>query len=100
MGAKVYMAAPDEQQTKDALARVEREGREPGLGEVLWHELDLKDPRDAKASAERFMQKESKLDILSMSHNLFSSTPSNIITSTVNNAAQLVVFTHSFRRIS
>jgi NAD(P)-dependent dehydrogenase (short-subunit alcohol dehydrogenase family) len=64
LGAKVYMAVPDENQTKEALERVEREGREPGLGEVVWHELDLKDPRSAKASAHSFMEKESRLDIL------------------------------------
>lgn len=59
------MAAPDQDQTKEALERVEREGREPGLGEVVWHELDLKDPRTAKASAQSFMEKEKRLDILS-----------------------------------
>lgn len=64
MGAKVYMATRDEERAKEALARVEREGREPGLGQVIWHELDLKDPRDAKTSAERFMEKETRLDIL------------------------------------
>ncbi|KAF4586967.1 hypothetical protein EYR40_010985 [Pleurotus pulmonarius] len=64
MGAKVYMAVPDEQQTKAALERVEKEGREPGLGEVIWHELDLKDPRTAKASAERFLEREARLDLL------------------------------------
>ncbi|KAF4583518.1 hypothetical protein EYR38_002269 [Pleurotus pulmonarius] len=64
MGAKVYMAVPDEQQTKGALERVQKEGREPGLGEVVWHELDLKDPRTAKASAERFLEKETRLDLL------------------------------------
>ncbi len=58
------MAVPDEERTKAALQRVESEGLEPGLGEVIWHELDLKDPRDAKASAERFIEKESRLDIL------------------------------------
>lgn len=62
---KVYMAAPDEDRTKEALERVEKEGREPGFGEVVWHELDLKDPRTAKASAQKFMEKESRLDILS-----------------------------------
>ncbi|KAF5319733.1 hypothetical protein D9619_008827 [Psilocybe cf. subviscida] len=71
LGAKVYMAVPDEDQTKEALQRIEGEGREPGLGEVIWHELDLKDPRTAKASAERFIEKEERLDIL------------------VNNAAQI-----------
>lgn len=59
------MATPDQDQTKEALDRVEREGREPGLGEVIWHELDLKDPRTAKSSAQSFMEKESRLDILS-----------------------------------
>ena len=59
------MAAPDEDRTKEALEHVEKEGREPGLGEVVWHELDLKDPRTAKASAQKFMERESRLDILS-----------------------------------
>lgn len=59
------MATPDEDRMKEALERVEKEGREPGLGEVVWHELDLKDPRTAKASAQSFMEKESRLDILS-----------------------------------
>lgn len=83
------MAAPDEDRTKEALERVEREGREPGLGEVLWHELDLSEPHSAKASAERFIAKETQLDILS---SLVSSLI-NYITSThrhsrlVNNAA-------------
>ena len=62
---KVYMAVPREDRATEALERVEREGREPGLGEVIWHELDLKDPRDAKASAQAFLEKESRLDILS-----------------------------------
>ncbi|KAJ3820106.1 hypothetical protein F5880DRAFT_1488602, partial [Lentinula raphanica] len=68
MGAKVYMAAPDEKMTRDALMRVEKEGRGPGCGEVLWLELDLKDPRNAKQSAERFIAQESRLDVLSKSH--------------------------------
>lgn len=59
------MASPNQERTKEALERVEREGREPGLGEVVWHELDLKDPRTARASAQSFMEKESRLDILS-----------------------------------
>ncbi|KAF5363160.1 hypothetical protein D9758_008347 [Tetrapyrgos nigripes] len=64
MGAKVYMAVPDEERTSEALECVEKEGREPGCGEVIWHELDLKDPRTAKSSALRFMEKEEKLDVL------------------------------------
>lgn len=64
LGAKVYMATPDEDRTREALKRIEREGREPGLGEVIWHELDLSDPRSAKASAERFLARETQLDVL------------------------------------
>ena len=59
------MASSDQDRAKAALERVEREGPEPGLGEVVWHELNLKDPRTAKASAQSFMDKESRLDILS-----------------------------------
>ncbi|KAF5381841.1 hypothetical protein D9757_008351 [Collybiopsis confluens] len=64
MGAKVYMATPDEKMTQDALSRIENEGREPGLGEVIWHELDLKDPRNAKSSAQHFLDRETRLDVL------------------------------------
>ncbi|KAG5647707.1 hypothetical protein DXG03_008430 [Asterophora parasitica] len=61
---QVYMASSNEQRAKDAIERAEKDGREPGLGEIIWHPLDLKDPRDAKSSAEAFLKKESKLDIL------------------------------------
>ncbi|PBL04045.1 NAD(P)-binding protein [Armillaria gallica] len=64
MGAKVYMAVRDETRAKEAMERLEKEGREPGFGEIMWHELDLKDPRSAKESAERFVARESRLDIL------------------------------------
>ncbi|KAK0495171.1 NAD-P-binding protein [Armillaria luteobubalina] len=64
MGAKVYMAVRDETRAKEAMERLEKEGREPGFGEIIWHELDLKDPRSAKESAERFVARESRLDIL------------------------------------
>lgn len=67
------MAVPDEEQTKQALERVKMEGCEPGLGEVIWHELDLKDPRGAKSSAERFMEKETRLDILGASYLMVTS---------------------------
>ncbi|KAK0218393.1 NAD-P-binding protein [Armillaria nabsnona] len=64
MGAKVYMAARDEARAKEAIDQLDKEGREPGFGEVIWHELDLKDPRSAKESAERFIAREKRLDIL------------------------------------
>ncbi|PBK58377.1 hypothetical protein ARMSODRAFT_135075 [Armillaria solidipes] len=58
------MAARDETRANEAIDRLNEEGREPGLGEVIWHELDLKDPRSAKESAECFIARERKLDIL------------------------------------
>ncbi|THU77463.1 NAD(P)-binding protein [Dendrothele bispora CBS 962.96] len=71
LGAKVYMTARSEERAKSAIERLEKEGKEPGNGEVLWHELDLVDPRKAKASAEKFMEKEERLDILINNAGLF-----------------------------
>ena len=72
------MTVPDEPRTKEALERVEKEGREPGLGQVIWHKLDLKDPREAKASAESFLALEDKLDILSEYPTTFKSSQINV----------------------
>ncbi|TCD60879.1 hypothetical protein EIP91_009370 [Steccherinum ochraceum] len=61
-GAKIYMGARSEAKAKEAIARLDF-----GLGKkgsVEWLELDLGDPRKAKAAAERFLQKEKRLDIL------------------------------------
>ncbi|KAH8097019.1 NAD-P-binding protein [Cristinia sonorae] len=60
-GAKVYMAARNEEKAKAAIARLELG---EGAGNVEWLELDLGDPRKAKASAEKFLEKEQRLDIL------------------------------------
>lgn len=64
-GAKVYMAARNEQKAKAAIERLQAEGLGPGNGVVLWHKLDLSDPRAVKQSAEEFMQREERLDVLS-----------------------------------
>ena len=61
-GAKVYMAARDEQRAKAAIERLRSEGL--GKGEVEWWELDLSKPREVKESGERFVQRVSRLDIL------------------------------------
>lgn len=84
------MAVPDEDMTREALERVEKEGREPGLGEIIWHELDLKDPRNAKKSAERFISRESRLDILSLCIRASRQSIRSQFDHLVNNAAQLV----------
>lgn len=61
-GAKVYLAARNESKATAAIAQLEAEGLGPGL--VEWLYLDLSDPRKAKAAAEAFLKKETRLDIL------------------------------------
>ena len=46
------------------MARLHSEGLAPGNGEVVWLELDLSYPRKVKQSAEDFLGKESRLDML------------------------------------
>lgn len=62
-GAKVYMGARSETKANAAIERLKTAGI--GSGEVLYLELDLSDVTKAKASAETFLSKESRLDILS-----------------------------------
>lgn len=63
-GAKVYIGARSEERAKAAIERLRAEGLQPRNGELEWLELDLSDPRKAKASAEAFLAKEKQLDIL------------------------------------
>ncbi|KAF9225117.1 NAD(P)-binding protein [Gyrodon lividus] len=63
-GAKVYMAARNKSKAEEAIAKLKQEGLAPGNGEVVWLELDLSDPRNAKKTAEEFLSKESRLDVL------------------------------------
>ncbi|KAG6371298.1 hypothetical protein JVT61DRAFT_9768 [Boletus reticuloceps] len=63
-GAKVYMAARSKTRAEEAIAKLKQEGLGPGNGEVVWLELDLIDPRNAKATAREFMNKEKRLDVL------------------------------------
>ncbi|KAH7930284.1 NAD(P)-binding protein [Leucogyrophana mollusca] len=65
-GAKVYMAARNEGKAKEAIAQLQAEGLGPGNGEVLFLQLDLADPRNAKKAAEELMSKEKRLDIVTM----------------------------------
>ncbi|KDQ62505.1 hypothetical protein JAAARDRAFT_30410 [Jaapia argillacea MUCL 33604] len=64
LGAKVYLAARSEEKAQTAIENLLAEGLSPGNGEVLWHHLDLSDPRAAKKSAEEFLSKETRLDVL------------------------------------
>ena len=63
-GAKVYVAARNETRGKEAIARLREQGLEPGNGELDWHELDLSDPHKVKKSADAFVAKEKRLDVL------------------------------------
>ena len=64
---KVYLAARDEGRAKDAIKLLHDEGlgKEGSGSEVLWHQLELGDSAKTKLSAEEFLKKESRLDVLS-----------------------------------
>ncbi|KAH9947937.1 NAD-P-binding protein [Amylocystis lapponica] len=63
-GAKIYMAARNEERAKAALARLQAAGLGPGNGEVVWLNLNLSDPRMAKRAAEEVLEKELRLDVV------------------------------------
>ena len=56
------MAARSEERAKAAILRLHEQGL--GKGEVEWWPLDLSVPKGVKESAERFLEKEKRLDIL------------------------------------
>ena len=60
------MAARNQSKAEAAIAQLKADGLGPGNGEVIWLELDLVDPKNAKKAAEEFMKRETRLDILSM----------------------------------
>ena len=64
-GARVYLGARSEDKANDAMDRLKKAGL--GSGEVHYLQVDLSDVAKAKAAAEEFMRKESRLDILSAS---------------------------------
>ncbi|KAI0319834.1 NAD-P-binding protein [Amylostereum chailletii] len=63
-GAKVHLAARSEEKAMAAIERVKAEGLGETPGDIVWLKFDLSDPRKAKASAESFLNKEDRLDIL------------------------------------
>jgi NAD(P)-dependent dehydrogenase (short-subunit alcohol dehydrogenase family) len=65
-GARVYLAARSEEKAEHAIARMEKEGMGEHPGQLVWLPIDLTDPRKAKAAAEWFVKRESRLDILGM----------------------------------
>lgn len=66
-GAKVYLGARSEERAKAAIKKIEDahpEVKEKGL--LVWLPLDLTEPSGVVKSAKSFMEKEERLDILSM----------------------------------
>ncbi|KAF8886468.1 hypothetical protein CPB85DRAFT_359938 [Mucidula mucida] len=61
-GAKVYLAARDEERAIAAIGEVKKDL--DLNGDVVWLRLDLSDPQKAKDAALEFLEKETRLDIL------------------------------------
>lgn len=61
-GATVYLGARNEAKARAAMAELEKDGI--GRGQVVFLNVNFSDPRWAKAAAEEFLTKESRLDIL------------------------------------
>lgn len=59
------MGARNESRATGVIAKLKADGYldDPKSGEVLWHELDLTTPVQAKRSAEEFMKRETRLDV-------------------------------------
>ncbi len=63
-GAKVYIAARNEKQSLESIEKLKVDGLEPGNGDVCFLGVDMSDPRITKKSAEEFLAKEKRLDVL------------------------------------
>lgn len=65
LSLQVYMGARNEGRANSAIAQMEADGvLKDGNGQIVWLKLDLNDPVSVKATAEEFMQRETRLDIL------------------------------------
>lgn len=74
-GATVYLAARNEEKAKEAITSLEEEvagalkkpraRTAPSPGKIIFHYCDLSTPAQAKESAEKFVERESRLDVLS-----------------------------------
>ncbi|KAG2100248.1 NAD(P)-binding protein [Suillus cothurnatus] len=100
-GAKVYMAARNQTKAEEAISQLKAEGLGPGNGDIIWLELDLKDPRNAKKAAEEFMKQEKRLDVLI--HNAaillesYAMTPDGIQEIVMVNVISHIVLTRSLQ---
>ena len=60
----MYLGARSKEKAEKAIAKLYEEGI--GSGQVEWLEINLSDPRWAKKSADDFLSRETRLDILGM----------------------------------
>ncbi|KAG1856359.1 NAD(P)-binding protein [Suillus subalutaceus] len=96
-GAKVYMAARNQTKAEEAIAQLKAEGLGPGNGDVIWLELDLKDPRNAKKAAEEFMKQEKRLDVLSHLLENYTMTPDGVQEIVMVNVISHIVLTRTLQ---
>lgn len=61
----MYIGARSEERAKASIKRIEEENTSPGNGKAMYWHIDLIDPQGVKKSAEEFVKKEQRLDVLS-----------------------------------
>ncbi|KZS87517.1 NAD-P-binding protein [Sistotremastrum niveocremeum HHB9708] len=89
-GATVYMGARNENKAKASISQLKSEGLAHGNGRIIYHYLDLSDPRLAKKSAQEFLSREQRLDGLGP----LSITKDGVIQGVVTNHISPFVFTN------
>jgi NAD(P)-dependent dehydrogenase (short-subunit alcohol dehydrogenase family) len=73
-GATVYLGARNETKALEAVKSLEEEvaaaktdeTTTPSPGKIIYHHCDISTPAQAQESAENFIKRESRLDVLSM----------------------------------
>ncbi|KZS87491.1 NAD(P)-binding protein [Sistotremastrum niveocremeum HHB9708] len=63
-GAKIYLACRNERKTLAVIKELQKEGLGPGNGTLHYIHLNLSDLESVKKSAEEFLARESRLDVL------------------------------------
>ncbi|CAL1709882.1 unnamed protein product [Somion occarium] len=98
-GAKVYLACRNESRATGAITSIEAWNTSKDRGSLIYHHLSLDDPREAKKSAEEFLAKETRLDIVVNNAGLLASpyekTKDGIVNTMVVNHLSPLVFTHT-----
>jgi len=95
-GAKVYLAARSESKATGAIAHLNELDTSKTKGTIEYLYLDLDDPRQAKKSAEEFLTRETRLDIVvnnaGIMSNPYTKTKDGIVNSMVVNHLSPFVF--------